>query len=66
MIGSVIERGSQVFVYNEFGHLLYSKPKGSGPQDGLLGFTNSTVTVQSGSTTLTYGENGQVLFGKPA
>jgi hypothetical protein len=64
-IGSAIERGSQIFVYDERGHMLFSKPKGSGPQDGVLGFTGSTVTVKSGSTTLTYGEYGQVLYSKP-
>jgi len=64
-IGSAIERGSQVFIYNENGLMLYTKPKGSGPHDGLLGFTGSTVTVRAGSTALTYGENGQVLYGKP-
>ena len=64
-IGSAIERGSQVFVYDERGHMLFSEPKGSGPHDGLPGFAGSTVTVQSGSTTLTYGGNSEVLFGKP-
>ena len=38
-IASAIERGSLVFVYDERGLMLYSKPKGSGPTDGLLGFT---------------------------
>ena len=31
-----------IFVYDERG--LFSKAKGSGPNDGLLGFTSSTVT----------------------
>jgi hypothetical protein len=65
-IGSAIERGSVILVYNEHGHVLFSKPRGSGSQDGLLGFTGSTVTVQAGSNIFTYGEYGQILYGKPA
>ena len=65
-IGSAIERGSQVFVYNEAGQMLYSKPKGSGPEDGLLGFTGSTVTVRAGSVIITYGEHGQIIYTKGA
>jgi hypothetical protein len=65
MIGSAIERGSLVFVYDERGLMLYSKPKGSGPQDGLLGFTGSSVTIRSGSTATTYGPTGQMIYSKP-
>jgi hypothetical protein len=65
-IGSAIERGSQVFVYNEAGQMLYSKPKGSGPTDGLLGFTGSTVTVRSGSVVFIYGLHGEIVYSKPA
>ena len=65
-IGSAIERGSQVFVYNETGQMLYSKPKGSGPEDGLLGFTGSTVTVRAGSVVFIYGLHGEIVYSKPA
>jgi hypothetical protein len=64
-IGSAIERGSQVFVYDERGQMLYSKPKGGGPYDGLAGFTGSAVTIQAGSVSYVYGEHGQVLYTKP-
>jgi hypothetical protein len=53
-------------VYDERGLMLYSKPKGSGPTDGLLGFTPSSVTVRSGSTVFTYGPTGQIIYTKPA
>ena len=49
-IGSAIERGSFILVYDEHGITLFSKAKGSGAKDGLLGFTGSTVTARSGST----------------
>ena len=58
MIGSALERGSLIVVYDEKGMSLFSKSKGSGPQDGLLGFTGSTVTVRFGSVIYTYGANG--------
>ena len=66
VIGSAIERGSQVFVYNEHGHMLFSKPKGSAPEDGLLGFTGASVTVRSGSVVFVYGLQGEILYSKPA
>jgi hypothetical protein len=65
-IGSAIESGSVILVYDERGQMLFSKPKGSGPHDGLLGFTGSAVTVRSGSTTFTYGEYGQLIYTKAA
>jgi hypothetical protein len=65
-IATAIERGSQVFVYDERGQMLFSKPKGSGPHDGLLGFTGSTVTVRSGSVVFIYGLHGEIVYSKPA
>jgi hypothetical protein len=40
-IASAIERGSQIFVYDERGMMLFAKPRGAGPNHGLLGFTSS-------------------------
>jgi hypothetical protein len=65
-IGSAVERGSQVFVYDERGQMLFTKPKGSAPQDGVLGFTGSTVTVRSGSVVFVYGLHGEIVYSKPA
>ena len=42
------------------------KAKGSGPKDGLLGFTGSTVTVRFGSIIYTYGERGKTVYSKAA
>ena len=36
-IGSAIERGSQICVFDEHGRMLFSKARGSGPKDGLAG-----------------------------
>jgi hypothetical protein len=66
MIGSAIERGSLIHVYDERGMTLFSKAKGSGPRDGLLGFTGSTVTARYGSIIYTYDEKGMTLYSKAA
>ena len=49
MIGSAIERGSLICAFDKHGMTLFSKAKASGPNDGLLGFSGSTVTVRFGS-----------------
>jgi hypothetical protein len=65
-IGSAIERGSYISVYDEHGITLFSKAKGDGPNDGLLGFTGSTVTVRFGSVIKTYDEHGMTIYSKAA
>ena len=65
-IGSAIERGSLICVYDEHGHTLFSKAKGTGAKDGLLGFTGSTVTARYGSTIFTYNEKGMTIYAKAA
>ena len=60
------ERGSVIVVYDELGQMLFSKATGSGPHDGLLGFTNSTVTVRTGLSITTYGEYGQTMYTRGA
>jgi hypothetical protein len=60
-IGSAIERGSLICVYDEHGRTLFQKARGSGPKDGLLGFTGSTVTVRFGSIIYTYDERGMTI-----
>jgi hypothetical protein len=66
MIGSAIERGSLIYVYDERGMTLFSKARGSGANDGLMGFTGSTVTARYGSIIYTYDEKGMTLYSKAA
>jgi hypothetical protein len=66
MIGSALERGSLIYVYDEDGRTLFAKNKGSGPEDGLLGFTGSTVTIRFGSVIYTYNDHGQTVYAKAA
>jgi hypothetical protein len=65
-IGSALERGTFIHVYDIHGQTLFAKAKGSGPKDGLLGFTGSTVTVRFGSVIYTYDEHGQTRYAKSA
>ena len=65
-IGSAIERGSLICVYDERRTTLFSKARGSGAKDGLLGFTGSTVTARYGSIIYTYDERGMTIYAKAA
>ncbi len=60
-IGNAVQRGSTVFVYNEKNHQIFTQHAGSGPKDGLKGYTNSTVNIQRGSTVFTYNEKGHQI-----
>lgn len=66
MIGSALKHGSLIVVYDEHGRTLFSKARGNGPDDGLFGFTGSTVTMRYGSIIYTYDEAGQRVFAKAA
>jgi hypothetical protein len=64
--GTRSSSGSLICVYDERGTTLFQKIRGSGPKDGLLGFTGSTVTARFGSIIYTYGEHGQTIYAKAA
>jgi hypothetical protein len=61
-----LERGSLIQVFDEHGTTLFSKNKGNGPEDGLIGFSSSTVTARYGSVIYTYDEKGMTLYAKAA
>jgi hypothetical protein len=58
MIASAIQRGTTVYVYDEKGYTLFTKT------GKLMGFTSTTVTIQSdsGTTQYVYDEKGYTLF----
>ena len=60
-IGNAIQKGSFVYIYDEKGNQLASLHVGSGPQDGLTGYTSSTVNVRRGSFIYTYNEKGNQI-----
>lgn len=65
-IGNVVQRGSLVYVYDEKGRQLFSKPTGTGPADGLKGYTSTTVNIRHGSYIYTFDEKGRQKASTPA
>jgi hypothetical protein len=49
-IRNAVQRGASVYVYDEKGRQLFTQNAGSGPKDGLQGYTGGTVNIRRGST----------------
>jgi hypothetical protein len=60
-IANAIQRANAVFVYNERGQTLFVKSVGSQPNNGLLGYTGSTVSIRQAGAVFTYDEKGRTL-----
>jgi hypothetical protein len=60
-IGTAVRRGSSVYVYDEKGRQLAVIGTGSRPEDGLTGYTSTTVSVRRGESIYTYDEKGRQL-----
>jgi hypothetical protein len=58
-IGNAVQRGTSVYVYDEKNRQIASLPSGSGPNDGLKGYTGSSVNIQRGAFIYTYNANGR-------
>ena len=58
-IANAVQRGSLVYVYNEKNNQIFTQPAGNGPNDGLKGYTGSSINIKRGSTIYTYNEKGQ-------
>jgi hypothetical protein len=65
-IGSAVDRGGIVYVYDEMGHQICGLPRGNGPCDGLKGYTSGTVSIRRGSILYTYNAQGHQIFAGPA
>ncbi len=65
-IGTVVEKGSNVIVYDEKGRTIFTKSRGSKTEDGLKGYTATTVSIRHGSSIITYDDKGRTLFTKNA
>ncbi len=61
-IGSAVQRGSFVYVYDEKGQQLATVPAG----EGMQGYTGSTVSVRRGAFVYTYDERGRQISTTPA
>jgi hypothetical protein len=60
-IGSAVERGHIVYVYDEEGRQLRTLLAGNGPDDGLQGYTANTVNLRRGAFIYTYDAQGNQL-----
>ena len=60
-IANVIQKGKNVYIYNDRGVEQAILRVGSLPGSGLTGWTSSTVSIQQGVTIYTYNENGGVV-----
>lgn len=65
-IGNAVQRGNFVYVYDEKGRQLSALSAGSGREDGLKGYTGSSVSVRRGTFIYTYDERGRQLSATPA
>ena len=66
-IGNVIQRGRTASVYDEKGrHIASIGLQGCQPDDGLKGYTSSTVNIQVGSVIYTYDEYGRSIAARGA
>lgn len=57
-IGSAVQRGNSVNVYNERSVMLFSKV------GELIGYTGTTVTIRRGNQAITYSDKGIQKFCK--
>lgn len=47
-IGNAVQRGSYVYIYDEKGRQTGTAHAGSAPEDGLKGYTSSSVNIRRG------------------
>ena len=60
-IVTAVQRGSQVYVYGTGQRQLCAVFAGNGPDDGLKGYTSSTVSVRRGSQIYVYDNKGRQI-----
>ena len=60
-ITTAVQKGSVVYVYGENGRQLCIVPAGTGPNDGLQGYTGATISVRKGAAIYVYYERGRQL-----
>jgi hypothetical protein len=58
-IGSAVQRGAYVYVRDERGRELCQLQAGKGPNDGLLGYTGTTISIRRGNNVYVYSEKGR-------
>lgn len=65
-ITTVVQRGYHVYVYDEKSRQTAIIPAGNGPNEGLMGYTGSSVSIRRGAFVYIYDGNGQQTGAVPA
>lgn len=65
-IQMAVQRGIFVYIYNESNSMCGTVHAGTGPNDGLQGYTSSTVNVRRGSFIYCYNEKGHMISTRSA
>jgi hypothetical protein len=65
-IGNAVQQGNYVVIYDEKGQQAGMVSAGGGPEDGLKGYTSSTVNVRNGNYIYSYDERGIQISMTPA
>jgi hypothetical protein len=60
-IGNAVQRDPFIYIYNEQGQQTAALSMGSEPNDGLCGYTSSSVNVRKGPFIYSYDENGSQI-----
>ncbi|MGC8522890.1 MAG: hypothetical protein ACP5M5_01240 [Acidibrevibacterium sp.] len=60
-IGNAVQRGTIVQVYDEKNRPIFILPAGSGANDGLRGYTGSTINIKRGPYIYTYDAKGRQI-----
>lgn len=63
MISNVIQKGKNIYIYNEKGVMQAQIRLGIGERSGLKGYTSHSVSIQQGDTIWNYDEHGN-LYGE--
>ncbi len=61
VIGSALQKGTDVYVYNTDNRLLFIKTAGSRQGDGLMSFTSGTVNIKRADAMYTYNSEGRLI-----
>lgn len=65
-IGNAVQKGSNIYIYDEKGRHIGNVSSGSGKNDGLVGYTSTTVNVRRGTSIYMYDEKGRMKGSTPA
>jgi hypothetical protein len=61
VIATVVERSGGIYAYNDKGTIITTLNRGSGHKDGLVGYTQSTISVRRGGCVYVYNPNGTII-----